>query len=244
MAGEPRTTYSHTVDAFDAAGNHSAQSTPAAAHVPAQIRFVQGKAFTSGGRVTTYSATLGAVAQGDLLVGWFAQYDAAGQVHVSDNVNGAWTRAAASTTWNGTAGDIALFYVANAAAAPGGLTITMTAGTTTYLQGAPAEYSGVAAVNPLDQAVAAKGSGTTADSGLTPATSAGELVYGGMTTTNGPGTLTPGSSQGVSFVKRVQSSSGSSPSRTRGRRGRTAARNRHVHHLDSWFIVCAVFRAA
>jgi len=240
----PGTTYAYTVDAFDAAGNHSAQSTPASVHVPAQIQFVQAKAFTTS-RVTSVTVTLGAVAQGDLLVGWFGQYDSAGQVHVSDNVNGAWTRAGASTTWNGTAGDIALFYVANAAAASGGLTITITAGTATYIQGAPGEYSGVAAVNPLDQAVAAKGSSTSADSGFTPATGAGELVYGGMTTTNGPGTLTPGVSQGVGFVKRAQSTSGSESLEDVVA---SAAGQQHAAFTFTtstpWFIVCAVFKAA
>src|SRR5438093_10456866 len=35
------------------------------------------------------------VAQGDLLVGWFSQYNAPGEIQVSDNVNGTWTRVAA-----------------------------------------------------------------------------------------------------------------------------------------------------
>jgi chitodextrinase len=241
----PGGTYSYTVDAFDAAGNHSAQSTPVSVHVPAVIRFVQGKAATSGARVTSWTQTLGAVAAGDLLVGWFAQYDSTGQVQVSDNVNGAWTRSPASTTWSGTNGDIALFYRANAAAAPSGITITITAGTATYLQGSPAEYSGVAASNPLDQAVAAKGSGTSADSGLTPATGAGELVYGAMTTTNNPGTLTPGSSQALSFVKRAQSSSGSQSLEdiVAGGAGQQHAAFTFTTSTP-WFIVCAVFKAA
>jgi hypothetical protein len=163
---------------------------------------------------------------------------------VSDSVNGAWTRAA-STTWNGTAGDIALYYFANAAAAPGGLTITISATNATYLQGSPAEYSGVAAVNPLDKVVIAKGSGTSADSGLTAATGAGELVYGGMVATNGAGTVTPGSSQGVTFVKRAQSTSGS---QVLFDIVTSAAGQQHsaltFPNSVPWFIVCAVFRPA
>jgi hypothetical protein len=43
---------------------------------------------------------------------------AGAQVLVSDNVNGTWTRASASTTFSGGTGDIALYYVQNSAAAP------------------------------------------------------------------------------------------------------------------------------
>ncbi|MEA2654694.1 MAG: hypothetical protein QOI23_59, partial [Chloroflexota bacterium] len=244
----PSTSYSYTVDAFDAKGNHSSQSAPATVQVPAQAqqpKFVQAKVVTTGSRVTTTTVTLGAVSQGDLLVGEFGQFDSTGHVSVSDNVNGAWTRAAASTTWSGSNGDIALYYFPNSAAAPSGLTITISATTATYLQGAPAEYSGVAAVNPLDQVVVAKGTGTSADSGLTPATGAGELVYGAMTATNGAGTLVPGTSQGVTFVKRAQSSSGSEGVEDVVT---AAAGQQHAGftfpNSVPWFMVCAVFKPA
>ena len=100
-------------------------------------------------------------------------------------------------------------------------------------------------MNPLDQVVVAKGSSTSADSGLTAAVGAGELVYGGMTATNGPGTLTAGTSQGVAFTKRVQNSSGSQgeediPS--------SAAGQQHAGFTfptsTQWFMVCAVFKHA
>ncbi len=240
------TNYSYTVDAFDAAGNHSTQSAPASVHVPGVPRFVQGTVMTTGSRVTSSTIALGPVAKGDLLVGWFGQYDSTGQVSVSDNVNGAWTRSA-STTWHGgsSPGDIALYYFANAAAAPSGLTITISVTTATYLQGSPAEYSGVATVNPLDQVIVAQGSGTSAASGLTAAVTAGELVYGGMTATNGAGTLTPGSSQGVAFVKRAQSTSG-----TQGEEDVVASAPGQQQAAFSfptstpWYVVCAVFKAA
>src|SRR5207237_1358774 len=107
-------THTYTVDAFDAAGTHSAQSsgltvtTPSTP--PSAPKFVQANVVTGGSRVTTMTVTLGPIAEGDLIVGMFAQYDANGQVGVTDNVNGAWTRSV-STTWRGsagTAGDIAL----------------------------------------------------------------------------------------------------------------------------------------
>jgi hypothetical protein len=166
---------------------------------------------------------------------------------VSDNLNGAWTRSV-STTWRGgstTPGDIALYYFANSTAAPSGLTITITAGTATYLQASAAEYSGVATVNPLDQATVAKGSSTTGDSGLTAAVQAGELVFGGMVGTNGAGTLSPGTSQGVTFVKRAQTTSG-----TQGAEDIVASAAGQQHATFGfttsapWFVVCAVFKAA
>src|SRR4029077_4255256 len=93
------TIYTYTVDAFDAAGNHSVQSaaiTDTTAVRP--VTFVQSAGKSSGSRHTSVTFTLSRpVAAGDLLTGLFAQFDAAGQVAVSDNVNGAWTRAAGMT---------------------------------------------------------------------------------------------------------------------------------------------------
>ncbi|MFI5282274.1 MAG: beta strand repeat-containing protein [Candidatus Dormibacterales bacterium] len=243
------TTYTYTVDAFDAAGNHSAQSAPASAstHVAGVPKYVQSAVVATGSRVTTVTLKFGPVAQGDLLIGWFGQYDSPGQVGVSDSVNGSWTRSS-STTWRGSPtapGDIALYYRPSSAAAPAGLTITITSTGATYLQGGAGEYSGVATVNPLDQVVVAKGSSATADSGLTAAVGSGELVFGGMTATSGPGTLTPGSSQGVSFAKRIQNSSGS-----QGVEDISSSAAGQQHTVFSfptstqWFVVCAVLRAA
>ncbi len=241
------TTYGYTVDAFDGAGNHSAQSAPASVHVPGVPRFVQAQVATTGGRVTSMTVALGPVARGDLLVGWFGQYDSAGVVGVSDSVNGAWTRSV-STTWRGSTtapGDIALYYFANSAAAPNGLTITITSSTATYLQAAAAEYSGVAAVSPLDQASVSKGSSTTGDSGLTAAVQAGELVFGGLVATNGPGTITPGTSVGMTFVARAQSSSGTQAEEdiVSGGAGRQHATFGFASSVP-WFVVCAVFKGA
>ena len=229
------TNYTYTIDAFDAAGNHSAQSAAAAVHVPGVPKYVQSAVVSTGTTVTSVKLTFGPVAQADLLVGWFAQYNSTGQVTVSDSVNGAWTRAA-GTAWHGgtTPGDIALYYFANSAAAPSGLTITITSPTATYLQGGAAEYSGVATSNPLDQVAIATGTSTAADSGLTAAVGAGELVYGGMTATNGPGTLTAGTSQGVSFTKRAQNTSGSQGEEDiTSSVGGPAARRVHLPDVDA-----------
>src|SRR5450755_4512490 len=181
----PSASYQYTVDAFDGSGNHSARSAPVSVTTPAPtgVQAVQAGAAATATRVASTTIVLSnPVRAGDLLAGWLGQYDAAGQVQVSDNVNGAWTRSSASTTFSGGGGDLALFYVQNSAAAPWGLTITITATSPTYLQGAVSEYSGVATAGALDQAAAAKGTGTAVDSGPTATVGAGELVVGGIIT--------------------------------------------------------------
>ena len=207
----PSTTYTYTVDAFSGS-THSAQSSPvqATTSAPSGVQAIQSGAVSTGSQVTSITITLAApVHAGDLLVGWFGQYGSSGQVKVSDNVNGSWTRTSASTTFGSGSGDIALYYLQNSAPAPNGLTITISASTATYLQGAVGEYSGVATAGALDQVAAAKGNSTTVDSGPTAPVGAGELVVGGIITGGAPGTVTPGSSQAKPFTLRVQTSSGS-----------------------------------
>src|SRR5206468_3644582 len=145
------------------------------------------------------------VLAGDLLVGWFGQFGAPGEVHVADDVNGPWTRSV-STTWGGT-GDIALFYRENSAPAPSGLVITVRASAPAYLQEAVADYRGVATAGALDQATVAHGAGTYASVGPTDSVPAGELVVAAVLTGGQPGSATPGSSQMVPYVLDVQNGS-------------------------------------
>src|SRR6059036_4116921 len=113
----------------------AALAGPAAAQQSTTPTFVQGAAFSSASRVSTLTVTLTRpVAQGDLLVGWFSQYNAPGESQVSDNVNGAWTRVAAGAlTFDDDTGDIALYYRENSRAAPGGITIAVSASASAYL---------------------------------------------------------------------------------------------------------------
>src|SRR5881296_4363934 len=129
--------------------------------------FIEGAAFSTGTKVSTATVTLtGAVAQGNLLVGWFAQYGDPAPVRVSDNVNGTWTRAPRALTFLDDTGDIALYYRENTRAAPSGLTITVSASSSAYLEGALADYSGVALAGSLDEIVAARvPDGTAVDTG-------------------------------------------------------------------------------
>jgi chitodextrinase len=239
-------TSTYTVDAFDAAGNHSAPSTGLPVTVPSRSpAFVQGASDSPGGRLSSTTLVLTApVAQGDLLVGWFAQYDATGQVQVSDNVNGTWTRGPVSERFRNGGGDLAIYYVQNTQAAPGGLTVTISAAKATYLPGAVAEFSGVATVGALDQAAVGQGSGTAADSGPTAAAPSGELVFGALITAGQPLTVSPGFSQGAPFLFEVHNGSQSADAEAilSSAAGAQNARFSIVRSGD-WYAAVATFRA-
>jgi hypothetical protein len=163
---------------------------------------------------------------------------------VSDNINGAWTRSV-STTYSNGGGDIALYYLQNSAAAPSGLTITITATNATYLEGALSDYSGVATTGALDQTAVAKGNSTSVDSGPTASVGADELVVGAILTGGSPGTVTPGSSLGQAFTIRSQTSSGSADLEDvlQSAAGPQDARATFSAATD-WYAVAAVFHAA
>src|SRR5947199_5807088 len=209
--------------------------------------FVQGAAFSTGSRVSTLTVpfTL-SVGQGDLLVGWFSQFDAPEQVQVSDDVNGTWTRVPGSLTFMSDTGDIALYYRENSQAAPGGMTITVSVSSTAYLQGTVAEYSGVARAGSLDQMVAARApQGADVDTGATGAVGAGELVFAALVASPTPGSVTPGSSAGVPYTPRAQTADGSAfeediTSSAAGTQYGTAT----LASATDWYAVCAVFHPA
>src|SRR5438128_1777225 len=106
--------------------------------------FVQGTAFSTDRVLTTTVTLTSPVAGGDLLVGWFSQYNDPGQVQVSDDVNGAWPRAPWSMHFLDDTGDIALYYRENSQAAPGRMTVTVSAASAASLQGTVAHSSGAA----------------------------------------------------------------------------------------------------
>jgi hypothetical protein len=245
VTAAPSTAYLYTVDAFDGSGNHSAQSkavsvtTPA----PAGIKAVQGGAVSTAVQVTSTTITLSSpVHAGDLLVGWFGQFASAGQVQVTDNVNGAWTRSSAVTKFSSGSGDIALYYLQNSKAAPSGLTITITATSPTFLQGAVHEYSGVATTSSLDQVAVGHGTSTTADSGATTGSAtAGELLFSGLMSGGSPGTVTVGGG----LVIRDQTASASVDDAdgavaTAGPQDVTWT----LGTSADWYVVAAVFHAA
>src|SRR5216117_841488 len=208
--------------------------------------FVQGAAFSTAPISSTTVTLTPPVAQGDLLVGWFSQYNAPGEIQVSDNVNGTWTRVAAGAlTFDDDTGDIALYYRENSRAAPGGITIAVSASASAYLGGALADYSGVAFAGSLARVAAAHGDeGRVVDTAATAAVDAGELVFAALFTDAAPGSITPGSSNGIPYTRRAQTSSGSAyeediTASAAGPQHGTATFGNAVE----WYAVCAVFHA-
>jgi hypothetical protein len=203
-------TTTNTVTATGDPPSGAPVTSPASSSTAVVNGFVQGTAFETGSRVTSLTVTLsGPVNAGDLLVGWVAEYNAAGQVTVSDSANGSWTRSPAAEAFSDGTGDIALFYLPGSVASADGLSITITAPASAYLQGAVAEYTGVATSSPLDQYAVGEGDSTTVTAGPTGSVPAGELVYSAVLTGGNPGSVTPGSSQGITYWPRSATGSDS-----------------------------------
>jgi len=178
----------------------------------ASVTFMQGATFDHSGSSTSLAVSLSQpVNAGNLLVGWFAQYGSSGDVQVSDNVNGTWTRAPDSEQFGGTSGDVALYYLDRSkAAAASGLTITVSASSGADFQGTVAEYSGVAAANALGAVAVSRGDSTTVNTGATTSVAAGQLVYAAEVTGVSPGAVpAPGSSDGTAYTERESTASGS-----------------------------------
>ncbi len=240
------TSYRYSVVAVDAAGNTSTASPPATVTTPAaRPTYVQGASSGTSSRVgSTTVALTKPVRSGDLLVGWFGQYDAAGPVEVSDDVDGAWTRVQGERFSNGN-GDAALYYTHAAAAAPNGLTVTVKAASPTYLQAAVGEYWGTSAAGTLLTSSVGAGTGATADSGATTAVPAGSLVFAGLMTGGAPGTVSPGRSAGVQLVMRSSTASNSvDAADATSSAGGTQRGQFTLTSSTNWYAGAAVFRPA
>ena len=177
----------------------------------AAMTFVQGTGFDDSGPSPSVPVSLSRpVGGGDLLVGWFAQYGAAGHVRVSDNANGAWTRAPDSEQFGGVRGDIALYYLAGSKAAASGITITVSASSGADFQGSAAEYSGAGAFSQLSAMAVSRGSGTTVKTDASSPVPSGQLAYAAEVTGVSPGAAAaPGSSDGIAYTRRAGTASGS-----------------------------------
>jgi len=234
-AGSPNTDWYAVVATF-----RSANAPPPPPPAPS---YVQGTAFSTGSRVTQLAVPLSQpVTAGDLLVGWFAEYNVAGQVQVSDSVNGSWTRAPGSLSFTNGSGDIALYYKVASQAATS-MTITVSAPAAAYLSGTVAEYQHVAASGALDQIAMARGAapgGNNAllSSGTTAAVPAGELIYGALITGGSPTRDTPG----TGFTARAATGSGSAfeEDDTPGPAGQQQA-TVTIQTPTDWYLVVATF---
>ncbi len=185
----------------------STRTTSTGPDAPAAVGFVQAAAISPGTRSTSLRIPFThAVTKGDLLVGWFGQYNSLGQVSVSDAMNGQWIRTASSEKFANGNGDLALFYTYAKLSALS-LTITTHSLLPTYLPSTVAEYRGLpAGTPPTTAAVAEKdieSHSTRIVAGPTATVPAGDLVFGAEICGGQPATFTVGSTQGVPFTQRA-----------------------------------------
>jgi hypothetical protein len=161
----------------------------------ASTAYVQSASGSASGASLEVSYTTN-VQAGDLLVGKFR---ANGTTSVSDSVNGAWTKAA-STTSEGVTHSV--WYRQNAAA--GKTKVTVSGATSGSLRAVLGEYSGVATSGALDQTSCNQGTTTSVTTGATASVGAGDLLFAGVGAFEHPITVTAGSSDGVSATLRTQ----------------------------------------
>jgi hypothetical protein len=178
----------------------------------ANVSFVEGLSFSPGTRVTSQSASFGHTALvGDLLVAWVSEFDGPGQVQVSDNADGPWTRVTSERFTNG-GGDIALF-IAQPALNLGVVTVTVSSSAATFIAGSVAHYRGIGLLGSLDSVAIAEHVANppalVADSGPTAPVGSHELVVGGLITGGLPGAVAPGTTQGRQLVTRITDDSNS-----------------------------------
>ena len=208
--------------------------------------FVRAAAISPGTKAASLAIPFGRVSQGDLLVGWFAQYNAPGQVSVSDTMDGAWTRTGYTEKFSNGGGDLALFYTYALLTVPS-LTVTTHAQTATYLPYAVAEYSGVPFGSaPVTGAVAEKsGSANSSQimAGPTANVPAGDLVFGAELTGGQPATFTVGSTQGVPFTARAVNTDSAAAGVEDVLSGAAGGQNSSftISSPTDWYSVAAVF---
>ncbi len=158
----------------------------------ASVAFVQANSCTQKSATTVACTFTATVAKGDLLVANAVPMNTSASsftLSVSDNKNGAWTKAA--QCFSAYAGQADVFYFANSAA--GTITVTTTSSTSTGLfEIAIAEYSGIATSSPLDQggtcSAIANSTAVTAPSLTT--TNASDLVLSLLALSGTAGTVT------------------------------------------------------
>lgn len=209
--------------------------------------FVQAAAISPGTKTTSINATFTRpVTQGDLLVGWFAQYNSSGQVTVTDSMGNQWARTGYTEKFSNGGGDIALFYTYAIRSAPA-LTITLHALTATYLPYAVAEYSGIpVGTAPVTGAIAEKNTGANSAqivAGPSANVPAGDLVFGAELCGGQPATFTVGSTQGVPFAERAINSDSGAAGVEDVLSGAAGGQNSSftISSPTDWYSVVAVF---
>jgi hypothetical protein len=158
------------------------------------VAFVQGKARTGNG--TSLATSYGrAIQPGDFLVA-VVRVNGGAAVSVRDNLNGPWTRAPITNPYD------SIWYLPNAKS--GATTFTLTSTSSGQLRAVIAEYSGVATSSPFDSGTCNVGSSATVTTGNTASIRAGELVFGGASSSSNPVTVSAGLSGGATATMRAQ----------------------------------------
>ncbi len=182
------TSYSFRVRATDAASNLGSYSPTATAATqsggtPLTPAFVQRNYLAPGSAARTTVTVPYAAAQtaGNLNVVVIAWNDGTTNVQAVTDTRGHVYRLAVGPTRVSATASLAIYYAANitaSAANANSVTVTFNAATV-YPDVRIAEYSGISATDPLDVAIGATGTGTTANSGSVTTTNANDLLVGG-----------------------------------------------------------------
>jgi hypothetical protein len=136
------------------------------------------------------------VKQGDVLIGWFLQYDSPGQVHVSDSFGDSWTRFSSAGFDGGFTGDVVLAWtVAKQWGTP---QVIVAADKATYLEGSVVELQGANAAQPIAQGTIASGNGVLASASLSTPASASDATLAMVNTGGSYGSASP--SSGLTLV--------------------------------------------
>ncbi|HZF16033.1 MAG TPA: fibronectin type III domain-containing protein, partial [Steroidobacteraceae bacterium] len=182
------TTYGYRVRATDAASNLGNYSPTASAATqsggtPLTPAFVQRNYLAPGSAARTTVTVAYAAAQtaGNLNVVVIAWNDGTTSVQAVTDTRGHVYRLAVGPTRVAGTASLAIYYAANitaSAANANSVTVTFNAATV-YPDVRVAEYSGISTTDPLDVAIGATGTGTTANSGSVTTTNANDLLVGG-----------------------------------------------------------------
>ena len=246
------TTYTYTVAAVDAAGNVSAQSTPASATTqsigspPSSVQTAASIADSAG--TTLAQAFSSANTAGNLIavVTSWGSPTATANPTVSDSAGNTYVLATSTFSSLGQQ-SLAIYYARNIRAGANTVTVNF-GGSEAWRRILITEYRGIDPVNPLDVVKANQGSATMAKdnvtSGVVTTTANGDLIFGAVENYNVSGTLSAGTGftlrnfltfAGVietAIEDEVQSSAGS------------AAATFTFAHADSYIAQVVAFRAA
>lgn len=206
----PSGTYTLTITGAGASVTHTTSISLTVTGPSSGPAFVQAAGASETASSTSLSATFSVASQpGHLLVLSASVYTGATNqiTRVSDSAGNTWTKVGAYFV-AGHNSDGEIWYAANANAAT---TVTVTVASATTIAIEVMEFSGVAAVNPVDASTGTSNTGTSASSGSVTPTAATDLAVGfvgGHSSTQAVTVTTPGYS---TQPQQTSSNAGSTP---------------------------------